>query len=358
MLLNIAVLPGDGIGVEVTREALGVLKRVAELFGHDLRTREALVGGAAIRETGDPLPDETLDLARTSGAILFGAVGAPEFDHLPPHQRPEKGLLRLRKELDLFANLRPARIYPGMEHLSPLRAEIVTGTDLLVVRELSSGIYYGTPRGFEPDCAFNTMRYSREEIRRVARSAFHMARGRRKKVTSVDKFNVLETSQFWHAVVTDVAVEFPDVQLDHALVDSCAMRLVTNPRDFDVILTENMFGDILSDEAAVLAGSIGMLASASLGSGPGLYEPVHGSAPDIAGKDRANPLGAIGSVAMMLRHSFALEREAAAVEAAMERAIASGLRTPDLHGNAGTRAMGAAVCSALSENQFLPPQRH
>ncbi len=347
MLLKIAVLPGDGIGVEVTGEAVRVLRRVAELFGHDLQTQEGLIGGAAIHATGNPLPDGTLDLARASAAILFGAVGAPEFDHLPPHQRPEKGLLRLRKELDVFANLRPARIYPGLEEFSPLRSEIVTGTDLLVVRELSSGIYYGTPRGFEADCAFNTMRYSREEIRRVARTAFRMARGRRKKVTSVDKFNVLETSQFWHAVVTDISAEFPDVRLDHALVDSCAMRLVTNPRDFDVILTENLFGDILSDEAAVLAGSIGMLASASLGSGPGLYEPVHGSAPDIAGKDRANPLGAIGSAAMMLRHSFGLEREAAAVEAAMERALASGLRTADLRGQAGTRQMGEAVCAAI-----------
>jgi 3-isopropylmalate dehydrogenase len=347
MLLQIAVMPGDGIGVEVTREALRVVERVAALFGHQLRAEQALVGGAAIREAGHPLPPATLELARRCDAILFGAVGAPEFDHLPPAQRPEKGLLRLRKELDLFANLRPARIYPGLESHSPLRADIVRGTDLLVVRELSSGIYYGTPRGIEGDGAFNTMRYTGEEVRRVARAAFSMARARRHKVTSVDKANVLETSQFWHARVEEVAGDFPGVTLEHQLVDSCAMRLVTNPRDFDVILTENMFGDILSDEAAVLAGSIGMLASASLGAGPGLYEPVHGSAPDIAGQDRANPLGAIGSAAMMLRHSFGLEREAAAVEAAMEAAVASGLRTADLGGHAGTRAMGDAVISAL-----------
>jgi 3-isopropylmalate dehydrogenase len=347
VLLKIAVLPGDGIGVEVTREALKVLERAAELFGHELKTFEGLVGGAAIQASGDPLPAETLETARRCGAVLFGAVGAPQFDHLPPNQRPEKGLLRLRKELDLFANLRPARIYPGLEEFSPLKNEIVKGVDVLVVRELSSGIYYGTPRGVEKDRGFNTMSYTREEVRRVARSAFEMARGRRKKVTSVDKFNVLETSQFWHAVVDETAKEFPDVKLEHALVDSCAMRLVTHPRDFDVVLTENMFGDILSDEAAVLAGSIGMLASASLGTGPGLYEPVHGSAPDIAGKDKANPLGAIGSAAMMLRHSFGLGREAAAVEAAMEQALASGLRTADLRGKAGTREMGQAVCAAL-----------
>jgi 3-isopropylmalate dehydrogenase len=347
MLLNIAVLPGDGIGVEVTREAVNVLRRVGGLFGHEVKTFDELVGGAAIEAAGTPLPDKTLATAKRCGAVLFGAVGAPKFDHLPPEKRPERGLLRLRKELDLFANLRPAKIYPGLEEFSPLKTEIVKGTDVLVVRELSSGIYYGTPRGVEKDRGFNTMSYTRAEVQRVARAAFKLAEGRRRKVTSVDKFNVLETSQFWHAIVDEVAKEFPGVKLEHALVDSCAMRLVTNPRDFDVVLTENMFGDILSDEAAVLAGSIGMLASASLGTGPGLYEPVHGSAPDIAGKDRANPLGAIGSAAMMLRHSFSLEREAAAVEAAMENVISSGLRTADLRGKAGTREVGEAVCSAL-----------
>lgn len=347
MLLKIAVMPGDGIGVEVTREALLVVERVGELFGHALEARQALVGGAAIRETGDPLPPETLEAARHAKAILFGAVGAPEYDNWPPEKRPEKGLLRLRKELDLFANLRPARIYPGMEGYSPLRADIVKGTDLLVVRELSSGLYYGTPRGIEGDCAVNTMRYTGDEVRRVARAAFQAARSRRKKVTSVDKANVLETSQFWRTVVVEVARDFPDIALEHQLVDSCAMRLVTHPREFDVLVTENLFGDILSDEAAVLAGSIGMLASASLGTGPALYEPVHGSAPDIAGKDMANPLGAIGSAALMLRHSFGLEREAAAVEAAMEAVVASGLRTRDLGGEAGTTSVGEAVRSAI-----------
>ena len=347
MLLKIAVLPGDGIGVEVTREAVRALECVAELFGHQVEAREALVGGAAIHAAGDPLPPETLEAARNSAAILFGAAGLPEFDTWPPEKRPERGLLRLRKQLDLFANLRPARIYPGLETLSPLRAEVVAGTDLLMVRELSSGIYYGTPRGIEGDSALNTLRYTGDEVRRVARVAFELARGRRKKVTSVDKANVLETSQLWRSVVTEVAAEFPDVALEHALVDSCAMRLVTHPRSFDVVVTENMFGDILSDEAAVLAGSIGMLASASLGSGPALYEPVHGTAPDIAGRDAANPLGAIGSVAMMLRHSFGLLREADAVEAAIERALAAGVRTRDLGGDAGTRAMADAVLEEL-----------
>ncbi len=347
MILNIAVLPGDGIGVEVTREALRVLERVAGLFGHTVESHEALVGGAAIHAAGEPLPAKTLEAARSSKAILFGAAGSPEFDSWPPEKRPEQGLLRLRKQLDLFANLRPARLLPGLEALSPLRAEIVGGTDLLIVRELSSGIYYGTPRGIEGDSARNTLRYTRQEVRRVARTAFELARGRRKKVTSVDKANVLETSQLWRAVVTEVAAEFPDVELEHALVDSCAMQLITRPRSFDVVLTENMFGDILSDEAAVLAGSIGMLASASLGSGPGLYEPVHGSAPDIAGQDKANPLGAIGSAAMMLRHAFGLEREAAAIDAAIEQALASGVRTRDLGGTAGTRAAGQAVVNAL-----------
>jgi 3-isopropylmalate dehydrogenase len=347
MLLNIAVLPGDGIGVEVTGEALKVVERVAELFGHQVEAAEYLVGGAAIRATGDPLPAATLAAARQAGAILFGAIGAPEYDTWPPEKRPERGLLRLRKELDLFANLRPARIFPGLESASPLRPDIVRGADLLVVRELSSGIYYGTPRGIEGDCAFNTLRYTRAEIHRVARVAFELARARRKKLTSVDKANVLETSQFWRAVVTELGKEYPDVELEHALVDSCAMRLITNPSAFDVIVTENMFGDILTDEAAVLAGSIGMLASASLGSGPGLYEPVHGSAPDIAGQGKANPLGAIGSAAMMLRHSFKLEREARAVEAAVQQALDDGLRTSDLGGSATTAEMGHAVRNAI-----------
>ena len=347
MRLKIAVLPGDGIGVEVICEAMKVIERVAKLFGHDVETCQGLVGGAAIHATGDPLPPETLEAARDCAAILFGAAGAPEFDNWPAEKRPERGLLRLRKELDLFANLRPARILPGLERFSPLRAEVVQGTDLLMVRELSSGIYYGTPRELADDYGLNTLRYTRQEVDRVARTAFELARGRRKKLTSVDKANVLETSQFWRGVVNEVAAEFPDVELEHALVDSCAMRLVTDPRAFDVLLTENMFGDILSDEAAVLAGSLGMLASASLGSGPGLYEPVHGSAPDIAGQDAANPLGAIGSAALMLRHSFKLEREAAAIEAAVEQVVASGMRTPDLGGRAGTRQVGDALCQAL-----------
>ena len=348
MKLTLTVLPGDGIGPEVTAEAVRVLEAVCARHGHSLEAREALIGCCAIRATGDPLPPATLELASSARAILLGAVGLPEFDTAPPDKRPESGLLRLRKALGLYANLRPARIFPGLEHLSPLRADRVTGTDLLTVRELSGGLYYGVPRGRDGDRAVNTMSYTRAEIERVARLAFGFALARRKKVTSVDKANVLECSALWRATVTELSREFPGVELEHLLVDSCAMQLVTNPLRFDVLLTENMFGDILSDEAAVLAGSIGMLPSASLGDGPGLYEPVHGSAPDVAGKGIANPIGAIGSVAMMLRHSFGLEKEAAAVDGAVEKALVSGVRTQDLGGNSTTRQMGDAVLAALS----------
>ena len=347
MKLSIAILPGDGIGPEVIAEAVRVLQAVCERYGHELETREGLIGACALRATGNPLPDATLELAQKSAAVLLGAVGSPEFDHAPPDRRPEYGLLRLRKELNLYANLRPARMMAGLEHLSPLRPERITGVDLLVVRELSSGLYYGAPRGRQQNKAFNTMRYTREEIERVARLAFGFARHRRKKLTSVDKANVLECSELWRATVTELAAEYPDVELEHLLVDSCAMQLVTNPKRFDVLVTENLFGDILSDEAAVLAGSLGMLPSASLGDGPALYEPVHGSAPDIAGQGKANPAGAIGSAAMLLRHSFGLEKEAAAVEKALEAALASGARTPDLGGESSTQEAGEAVLKAL-----------
>jgi 3-isopropylmalate dehydrogenase len=286
-------------------------------------------------------------LAIASDAVLFGAVGLPEFDGAPPARRPEAGLLGLRKALGLWANLRPARILPGLERFSPLRPERIAGVDLIVFRELAGGLYYGTPRERTADRAVNTMTYTRPEIERIARMAFQAAQNRRKKVTSVDKANVLECSGLWRAVVTDVSSEFPDVQLEHALVDSCAMQLVTDPRRFDVLLTENMFGDILSDEASVLAGSIGMLPSASLGEGPALYEPVHGSAPDIAGQGKANPVGAVGSAALMLRYSFGLEREARAIEAALEKVLVSGIRTADLEGSATTQQVGDAVAAAL-----------
>jgi 3-isopropylmalate dehydrogenase len=349
MNLTIAVLPGDGIGPEVTAEAVRVLQAVCLKNGHALQAREGLIGGCAIHKTGEPLPAATLELARSSQAILLGAVGLPEFDTAPPGKRPESGLLALRKALNLYANLRPAKIMAGLDEFSPLKTDRVLGTDLLIVRELSGGLYYGTPRGNHNDHAVNTMSYSRDEIVRVARLAFQFAQGRRNKLTSVDKANVLECSQLWRAVVTELGTrEYPEVQLEHLLVDSCAMQLVTNPRRFDVLVMENMFGDILSDEAAVLAGSIGMLASASLGDGTSLYEPVHGSAPDVAGKGLANPAGAIGSAAMLLRHSFGLEREAAAVERALEQALVSGVRTADLGGTASTREVGDAVVQRLS----------
>jgi 3-isopropylmalate dehydrogenase len=360
MNLNILVLPGDGIGTEVTREAVRVLRHVATKWNHNLKTAEGLLGGVAIHKTGTPLPPETERLAAEADATLMGAVGLPEFDEVPPEKRPEKGLLGIRKLLGVYANLRPVHAYASQLDSSPLKNHLVEGTDMVIVRELTGGIYYGTPRGiFENGAetrAVNTMTYTRSEIERIARMAFHLARGRRKKVTSVDKSNVLENSQLWRRVVIETAREFPDVALDHILVDNCAMQLILNPRRFDVVLTENMFGDILSDEGAVLAGSIGMLPSASIGdrkpSGAwvGLYEPVHGSAPDIAGQNKANPLGAIGSVAAMLEYSFGLKEEAAAVSAAIEKVMRSGKVTADLRPSgtpATTEQVGAAVCSAI-----------
>ncbi len=302
MNLNVLVLPGDGIGKEVTEEAVRVLRRVAERFHHSLKLTEGLLGGVAIHQVGTPLPKESLQLALDADATLMGAVGLPEFDNAPPDQRPEKGLLGLRKALGVFANLRPVRAYASLLDALPLKNHLVEGTDMIIVRELTGGLYYGTPRGISgegPETrGVNTMAYTRGEIERIARMAFHLAQGRRRKVTSVDKSNVLEVSHLWRKVVIEIGREFPDVALDHLLVDNCAMQLILNPRRFDVVLTENLFGDILSDEGAVLAGSIGMLPSASIGerrpSGAwtGLYEPVHGSAPDIAGQNKANPLAA------------------------------------------------------------------
>jgi len=361
MQLNLLILPGDGIGAEVTREAVKVLEKVAARFHHQLSLSEGLLGGIAIHQTGTPLPQQTIDLAVKADAILMGAVGLPEFDRVPPEKRPEKGLLGLRKVLGLYANLRPVRSYAALLDSSPLKNQLVDGTDMIIVRELTGGIYYGTPRGIIEDGgetrAVNTMTYTRSEIERVTRMAFHLARNRRKKVTSVDKSNVLENSQLWRRVVIEVAPEFPDVALDHILVDNCAMQLILNPRRFDVLLTENMFGDILSDEGAVLAGSIGMLPSASIGdrkpSGAwvGLYEPVHGSAPDIAGQNKANPFGAIGSVAAMLEYSFGLKEEAAVVNRAIETVLNSGKVTADLKrpgsASATTTEVGDAVVKAI-----------
>jgi 3-isopropylmalate dehydrogenase len=361
MDLRILALPGDGIGPEVTAEAVAVLRAVADRFGHRVHLAEGLIGGAAIDATGLPLPPGTLEAALEADAVVLGAVGAPEFDGLPPQCRPERGLLALRQALGTFANLRPSRAWPALLDASPLKNDLVAGTDLLIVRELTSGLYYGTPRGIsgsgQDERAVNTLSYSRAEIERVAHVAFELAGTRRRLVTSVDKSNVLENSQLWRRVVTDVASDYPDIALNHLFVDNCAMQLVVNPRQFDVVLTENLFGDILSDEAAVLSGSIGMLASASIGarrpSGlrAGLYEPVHGSAPDIAGRNVANPLGAIGSVAAMLAYTFELDAEARAVEAAIALVVASGRVTADLKpaGRAATTIdVGRAVRDAIS----------
>jgi 3-isopropylmalate dehydrogenase len=358
--LNILVLPGDGIGAEVTGEAMRVLRVVAEKWGHQLTVREGLLGGIAIHKAGTPFPAETEKFALEADAVLMGAVGLPEFDNAPPSQRPEIGLLGIRKTMGVYANLRPVRSYKALLDSSPLKNHLVDGVDMIIVRELTGGLYYGTPRGISgtglEERGTNTMTYTRAEIDRVARMAFDLARKRRKKLTSVDKSNVIETSQLWRKVVIEVAEDYHDVALDHLLVDNCAMQLVLNPKRFDVIVTENMFGDILSDEGAVLAGSIGMLPSASLGARKpngawtGLYEPVHGSAPDIAGKNKANPFGAIGSVAAMLEYSFGLREEAAAVNHAMEQVLNSGHVTADLRPSgtpATTEQTGEAVCQAI-----------
>ena len=358
MKLKIAVLAGDGIGPEVTREAVRVLRAVADARDHHFTFEEHPVGGHAIRLAGSPLPRATLDACLSSDAVLLGAVGSPEFDSLPPDTRPEAGLLTLRRALGAYANLRPAVSYDSTCEASPLRAEVVRGADILIVRELLGGLYFGEPRGREgagvEASAFNTMRYTAREVERVARVAFEAAQGRAHRVTSVDKANVLETSQLWREVVTRVARDYPSVALEHVYVDACAMHLVTNPRRFDVILTENLFGDILSDEAAVITGSLGLLASASVGGHVGLFEPVHGSAPDIAGTDAANPVGAINSAAMLLRYADGLDEEADAVEAAVRAVLDAGHRTPDIaRGPAArlssTSEIGRLVADALAE---------
>jgi 3-isopropylmalate dehydrogenase len=344
----IALMPGDGIGPEVTREAV----RALDTLGLGLTFHEAAVGGAAYRTHGHPLPPETLDVARNADAILFGAVGDFELDTLPRELRPEQAILGLRRELDLFANFRPAIVWPALADASAMKPEIVAGLDILIIRELTGDIYFGTPKGITGEKGsregFDTMRYTEGQIARVAHVAFQAARARSKRVTSVDKANVLDTMQLWREVVTEVAADYADVALDHLYVDNAAMQLVKSPKQFDVILTGNMFGDILSDQASMLTGSIGMLPSASLNAANfGLYEPIHGSAPDIAGKDIANPLATILSAAMMLR--FSLKNPAAAdhIERAVQSVLESGHRTHDLGGTMGTRAMGDAVIAAL-----------
>jgi 3-isopropylmalate dehydrogenase len=347
----IAVLPGDGIGPEVTTEALRVLRAAAELHGFDLDTTEFAVGAAGVAEAGDALPPATASGVTQADAVLLGAVGHPSLAAAEGRRRPEAGLLALRQRLGAYANLRPVTVHPALAHASPLRPERLEGVDLLIVRELLGGLYYGQPRALEPDSAVNTMRYSVAEIERVARVAFEAARGRRGSVTSVDKANVLEVSQLWRETVTRVAADYPDVRLEHLYVDYAAMRLVANPAAIDVLLTENLFGDILSDEAAVLSGSLGLLPSASIGDGPGLFEPVHGSAPDIAGKGIANPIGAIASAAMLLRYGLGESEAADAVERAIVAVLSAGLRTPDIarpgEATLGTRELGERVAQAV-----------
>jgi 3-isopropylmalate dehydrogenase len=357
MEYKIAVLPGDGVGPEVVAEGVKVLRLLEKLYEVRFTMQEGLIGGAAIDATGDPLPEATLQLCQDSHAVLFGAVGGPQWDELPPAKRPEQGLLRLRRALDLFVNLRPAKLYTALVDASTLRPEVVQGIDLLVVRELVGGIYFGQPRGIAQldggERAFNTMAYTTEEIRRVARLAFELARKRRRKVTSVDKANVLEVSVLWRREVTELAGEFNDVELEHLFVDNCAMQLVRAPGQFDVIVTSNLFGDILSDEAAMLTGSIGMLPSASIGGKTGLFEPVHGSAPDIAGQGVANPIATINSVAMMVQYALEQAEAARAIDTAVETVLNRGYRTADIMREGciqvGTAQMGDLVCAALQE---------
>jgi len=354
MLLTLTILPGDGIGPEVTEQAVQVLQAVATAFGHELQLQHKLIGGAALAAVNDPLPQDTIQACLGSQAVLLGAVGNPAYDQNPGHLRPEAGLLRIRRELGAYANLRPAVFFPALEDCSPLRPEVVRGTDIMIVRELLGGAYFGQPRSIEGPAgervAVNTMRYTEPEIERIARVAFDLAMKRKRKVLSVDKANVLECSRLWRVVVARIAKDYPEVKLAHQYVDSAAMLLVQRPTDFDVLLTENMFGDILSDQAGGVVGSLGLLASASIGGPVGLYEPVHGSAPDIAGKGIANPLGAILSVAMLLRHSFHLETEAVSVENAVSAVLAKGARTADLAGKShaaiSTAEMGQRVVEA------------
>lgn len=355
MNARIAVLAGDGVGQEIVPEAVRLLKAVGERFHHVFEFVSGDVGGAAIEKVGVPLPQETLTLAQQSDAVLLGAVGGPRWEGLEYQRRPERALLGLREHLGLFANLRPAKLYPMLAEASTLKREVIEGIDLLVVRELTGGIYFGKPKGIEKipggEKGVNTEVYTTEEIRRIAKVAFEAARKRRRRVTSVDKANVLESSELWRRVVSEVHAGYPDVELSHMYVDNCAMQLVRNPKQFDVLLTTNLFGDILSDEAAMLTGSIGMLPSASLGVRAGLYEPIHGSAPDIAGKNLANPIATIASAAMMLAYTFRLEKEAEAIDHAILKTLEQGYRTKDIHSRGtklvGTVEMGTAILKNL-----------
>lgn len=357
MTARILVMPGDGVGPEICREAVRVLDALASDHGLDIELEEALVGGAAIDTEGDPLPEASLAAARSADAVLFGAIGGPAWDDQPREKRPESGLLRLRAELDLFANLRPAILYPQLAHVSALKHDIVAGLDIMIVRELTGGIYFGKPSGMEKNAngrreAFNTMRYDEDEIARIGRAAFQIARARGGRLCSVDKANVLDVSQLWRDVMNELGREYDDIELTHMYVDNAAMQLVRAPKQFDTVVTGNLFGDVLSDAAAMLTGSIGMLPSASMDAhGKGLYEPVHGSAPDIAGQGVANPLATILSVAMMLRYTLDRADLAATVENAVGYALDRGLRTRDIMDDetqiASTQEMGGAIVDML-----------
>ncbi len=363
VLYRVAILPGDGIGPEVTAEAVKVLKAVEEVVGPRFRFQTGLIGGCAVDATAHPLPAETISICNNAQAILLGAVGGPQWDTKRPEIRPEQGLLQLRQRLGLYVNLRPAKVLESLANISALKPDRVRGTDLVIVRELMGGIYFGNPRGIFAKngerMGINTEIYREHEVERVAHRAFQLARTRRRKVTSVDKANVLETSRLWREVVGRIAQGYADVELEHLYVDACAMALIDRPASFDVILTNNMFGDILSDEAAMLTGSIGLLPSASLGEGPALYEPVHGSAPGIAGRNRANPVAAIASAAMLVRYSFRMENVAAAIETAIEKVLKRGFRTGDLPGKkrpVSTSRMGDLIAQEtrklLKSRQF------
>ncbi len=355
MKKRICVFTGDGIGQEIVPEAIKVLEAIGTRFGHSFECEYAQVGGAAIDATGIPLPKESLELAKNSDAVLLGAVGGPKWEGLEYERRPERALLGLREQLGLFANLRPAKIYSALIQASTLKPEIIDGIDVLVVRELTGGIYFGKPKGIEETATghkgINTEVYTTEEISRIADIAFKAAQKRRRVVTSIDKANVLESSELWRRVVTQVHKNYPDVELRHMYVDNCAMQLVRNPKQFDVLVTTNLFGDILSDEAAMLTGSIGMLPSASVGSTVGMFEPIHGSAPDIAGKNMANPIGTIASLAMMLEYSFDLSKEAELIEQSIQLTLDQGYRTKDIHGEGatllGTKEMGDTILQNL-----------
>ena len=351
MQIKITVLPGDGIGPEVMKAALKVLKQVAEKFQVEVELTEQLIGGASFEKFGRPLTDETLKACFEADAVLLGAVGGHQWENLPHQLKPEAALLALRKELALFTNIRPARVYEAFVNSSSLKADVLRGTDFVVFRELTGGIYFGQPRGFDKQKGWNTMVYEKYEVERIARQAFNVARQRKKRLTSVDKANVLEVSQFWRNVVSEVHKEYPDVKLNHLYVDNAAMQIVRDPGQFDVIVTSNMFGDILSDIAGMITGSLGMLPSASLGEKYALYEPVHGSAPDIAGQNKANPIAMIASVAMMFAYSFQMTKAAQLIEQAIEKTLEQGYRTQDIH-QPGSRLVGTDEMTAQIITNF------